>query len=239
MHRREAPRLVARRLRPDDRRRRALRLQAGDREPTPVVRAGPAGAAGHRRGEDRRAGPRDGGHPRLARRDYYRKRPLAGNLGHGRRGRPGQPGPAPVGPAAVVHGSPRRSCSAIWGNLNHPYIEVENTAAAVLRFENGGLGNILVSNSQKPGIHGKVHVHGTSGASVGVQTDGGAMFVAGMSQVSGAPGERPVDRSGGRRSAWRRRKTGHSSPPSMPPPTITVSRSAIFSRRSPPAANPS
>jgi len=74
-----------------------------------------------------------------------------------------------------------------WENLNHPYIEVEDTSVAVLRFENGALGNILVSNSQKPGIYGKVHVHGRNGASVGVQTDGGAMFVAGMSQVLEPP----------------------------------------------------
>jgi predicted dehydrogenase len=74
-----------------------------------------------------------------------------------------------------------------WDNLNHPYIEVEDTAVAVLRFRNGGLGSILVSNSQKPGIYGKVHVHGESGASVGVQTDGGAMFIAGMSDVLEPP----------------------------------------------------
>lgn len=74
-----------------------------------------------------------------------------------------------------------------WDNLNHPYIEVEDTAVAVLRFKNGGLGSILVSNSQKPGIYGKVQVHGENGASVGVQTDGGAMFIAGMSQVLEPP----------------------------------------------------
>ena len=74
-----------------------------------------------------------------------------------------------------------------WGNLNHPYIEVEDTAIAVIRFKNGGLGNIIVSNSQKPGIYGKVHVHGSNGASVGVQTDGGAMFIAGMSTVLDPP----------------------------------------------------
>ena len=68
----------------------------------------------------------------------------------------------------------------IWKNLNHPYIEVEDTALAVIRFRNGALGNIIVSNSQKPGIYGKVHVHGSSGYSVGVQTDGGPMFIAGM-----------------------------------------------------------
>ncbi|MBD3240949.1 MAG: gfo/Idh/MocA family oxidoreductase, partial [Chitinivibrionales bacterium] len=37
-----------------------------------------------------------------------------------------------------------------WDNLNHPYIEVEDTAVAVIRFKNGGLGNIVVSNSQNP-----------------------------------------------------------------------------------------
>ncbi len=74
-----------------------------------------------------------------------------------------------------------------WGNLNHPFIEVEDTALAIIRFKNGGAGNILVSNSQKPGIYGKVHVHGENGASVGVQTDGGAMFVAGMSNILEPP----------------------------------------------------
>ena len=67
----------------------------------------------------------------------------------------------------------------LWKNLNHPYIEVEDTALAIIKFKNGGIGNIIVSNSQKPGIYGKVHVHGENGASVGVQTDGGAMFIAG------------------------------------------------------------
>jgi UDP-N-acetyl-2-amino-2-deoxyglucuronate dehydrogenase len=75
----------------------------------------------------------------------------------------------------------------LWKNLNHPYIEVEDTAVAVVKFKNGGIGNIVVSNSQKPGIYGKVHIHGENGASVGVQTDGGAMFVAGMSSVLEPP----------------------------------------------------
>ena len=75
----------------------------------------------------------------------------------------------------------------LWRNLNHPYIEVEDTALAIVKFKNGGIGNIVVSNSQKPGIYGKVHVHGSNGASVGVQTDGGAMFVAGISSVFEPP----------------------------------------------------
>jgi len=75
----------------------------------------------------------------------------------------------------------------VWKNLNHPYIEVEDTALAILKFKNGGIGNIMVSNSQKPGIYGKVHIHGDNGASVGVQTDGGAMFIAGMTSILEPP----------------------------------------------------
>jgi UDP-N-acetyl-2-amino-2-deoxyglucuronate dehydrogenase len=74
-----------------------------------------------------------------------------------------------------------------WANLNHPYIEVEDTAIAVLKFKNGGLGNLTLSNSQKPGLYGRVHIHGDSGASVGVQTDGGSMFIAGMTSVQEPP----------------------------------------------------
>ncbi len=74
-----------------------------------------------------------------------------------------------------------------WGNLNHSYIEVEDTAAATMRFRSGALGNIIVSNSQNPALYGKVHVHGENGSSIGVQTDGGAMFVAGMSDITEPP----------------------------------------------------
>ena len=74
-----------------------------------------------------------------------------------------------------------------WANLNHPYIEVEDTALAAIKFRNGALGNIVLSNSQNPALYGKVHVHGANGASVGVQTDGGAMFIAGMSTITEPP----------------------------------------------------
>jgi predicted dehydrogenase len=67
-----------------------------------------------------------------------------------------------------------------WDNLNHPYIEVEDTALAVIRFRSGGLGQILVSNSQKPGLYGKIHIHGSNGASVGAQTEGGSPFISGV-----------------------------------------------------------
>jgi predicted dehydrogenase len=71
-----------------------------------------------------------------------------------------------------------------WSNLNHPYIEVEDTALAIVKFRSGALGNIILSNSQKPGIYGKVQIHGENGASVGAQTEGGAMFIAGMAPIT-------------------------------------------------------
>ncbi len=74
-----------------------------------------------------------------------------------------------------------------WDNINHPYIEVEDSAVAVVRFASGAMGTILVSNSQQPGFYGKIHVHGSSGASVGVQTDGGSPFVAGVTSVVEPP----------------------------------------------------
>ena len=84
-----------------------------------------------------------------------------------------------MGPVAELAG--------YWANLNHPYIEVEDTAVAIVRFQSGALGNIIVSNSQNPALYGKVHIHGTSGASIGVQTDGGAMFIAGISNITEPP----------------------------------------------------
>jgi predicted dehydrogenase len=75
----------------------------------------------------------------------------------------------------------------VWKNINHPYIEVDDTALAILKFKNGAVGNILVSNSQKPGIYGKVHIHGSNGASIGVETDHGAMFIAGVSSIVQPP----------------------------------------------------
>lgn len=74
-----------------------------------------------------------------------------------------------------------------WANANHPYIEVDDTAVAVVRFKSGALGNVVVSNSQNPAIHARVSVHGSNGASAGVQTDGGAMFVPGLVNITEAP----------------------------------------------------
>jgi predicted dehydrogenase len=74
-----------------------------------------------------------------------------------------------------------------WANMNHPYIEVDDMAIAVVRFKSGGLGNIVVSNSQNPALNARVSVHGANGASLGVQTDGGAMFVPGLTAITEAP----------------------------------------------------
>jgi predicted dehydrogenase len=77
-----------------------------------------------------------------------------------------------MGPVEEVYGH--------WANMSHPYIEVDDTAVAVLRFASGALGTIVLSNSQKPGLYGRIHVHGRNGASVGVQTETGSAFVAGV-----------------------------------------------------------
>jgi predicted dehydrogenase len=82
---------------------------------------------------------------------------------------------------------PIAEISGYWANLNHPTVEVDDTAVAVLRFQNGGLGSIVTSVAQKPGIYTKVHVHGSNGASVGVETDRGATFIAGMTGVAEPP----------------------------------------------------
>jgi UDP-N-acetyl-2-amino-2-deoxyglucuronate dehydrogenase len=72
-------------------------------------------------------------------------------------------------------------------NLNHPYIEVEDTALVIVKFKSGAIGNIIVSNSQNPGLYGNVQVHGENGASIGVKTDGGAMFLPGRSGMAEPP----------------------------------------------------
>jgi len=71
-------------------------------------------------------------------------------------------------------------------NVNHPEIDVEDTAVAVVRFASGALATVTASNAQRPGLWGRIHVHGRNGASAGVETDSGSSFVAGMSAPSPA-----------------------------------------------------
>lgn len=84
-----------------------------------------------------------------------------------------------MGPAAEIH--------AYWDNYNHPGIEVDDTVVASVRFKNGGMGSIVLSNSQRPGLYGKIHVHGSSGASVGAETDSGSPFISGVTEKMDPP----------------------------------------------------
>src|SRR5262249_27806739 len=82
---------------------------------------------------------------------------------------------------------PVAEVAGYWANLNHPSVEVEDSAVAILRFQHGGLGSIVTSLAQQPGIYTKVHIHGSNGASLGVETDRGATFIAGMSAIAEPP----------------------------------------------------
>lgn len=75
---------------------------------------------------------------------------------------------------------PIKELFGYWDNFNHPYVEIDDTAVAVVRFGSGALGQIVVSNAQQPGLYGKIHIHGSNGASVGAQTEGGSPFISGV-----------------------------------------------------------
>ena len=64
-----------------------------------------------------------------------------------------------MGPAEEIFG--------YWGNLNHPYVEIEDNAVAVIRFRSGALGILKGTVSMNPErrIHG-VTLVGESGATV-------------------------------------------------------------------------
>jgi predicted dehydrogenase len=81
-----------------------------------------------------------------------------------------------LGPVAEV--------DAWTSNVNHPELEVEDTVVAAIRFVGGALASFVASNSQRPGLYANVHVHGRNGASVGVETDVGSSFVAGVTLPS-------------------------------------------------------
>jgi UDP-N-acetyl-2-amino-2-deoxyglucuronate dehydrogenase len=84
-----------------------------------------------------------------------------------------------MGPATELHG--------YWDTYNHPDIEVDDTVIASVRFKNGGMGSIVLSNSQRPGLWGKIHIHGSSGASVGAETDSGSPFISGVTERMDPP----------------------------------------------------
>ena len=84
-----------------------------------------------------------------------------------------------MGPPVELHG--------YWDNYNHPGIEVDDTVVASVRFEGGGMGSIVLSNSQRPGLYGKIHIHGSSGASVGAEIDSGSPFISGVTEKMDPP----------------------------------------------------
>jgi UDP-N-acetyl-2-amino-2-deoxyglucuronate dehydrogenase len=84
-----------------------------------------------------------------------------------------------MGPVEEMH--------AYWDNYNHPGIEVDDTVVASIRFKNGGMASVVLSNSQKPGLYGKIHVHGSSGASVGAEIDSGSPFISGVTEKMDPP----------------------------------------------------
>ena len=81
--------------------------------------------------------------------------------------------------------------SGCWANVNHPSVEVEDTAVAVVRFKSGKVCRVRSSRKAchtKPGLFTHVHIHGSNGASVRCgKTDRGASFVAGVSSIVEPP----------------------------------------------------
>jgi predicted dehydrogenase len=82
---------------------------------------------------------------------------------------------------------PAVELQAYWDNYNHPGIEVDDTVIANVRFKSGGMASVVLSNSQKPGLFGKIHIHGSSGASVGAEIDSGSPFISGVTEKMDPP----------------------------------------------------
>ena len=117
---------------------------------------------------------------------YYRSDPWRGTWAHEGGGVLVNQSPHQLDLLQWFMGEPEEA-TGYWANLNHPTVEVEDAAVAAVKFRGGGLGSVVASLSQDPGIYTKVHVHGSNGASVGVQTDTGASFVAGVSGIADPP----------------------------------------------------
>jgi predicted dehydrogenase len=63
-------------------------------------------------------------------------------------------------------GGPVSEISGVTGLLGHKNIEVEDTAAAVLKFQNGAIGVIEGSTAVYPGFLKKIEICGTKGSAV-------------------------------------------------------------------------
>lgn len=73
-----------------------------------------------------------------------------------------------------------KSVYGIWRNINHPYIEVDDTAQALVTFESGAVANVLVSNSVNPAYKNYVRVVTQSGHTMSVTTHEGVEPNAGL-----------------------------------------------------------
>jgi len=65
-----------------------------------------------------------------------------------------------MGPVDTIFG--------MWGNLSHPYIEVEDVAMATMRFRNGALGVLSTTVSTNPQLGSKITVTGENGGTISV-----------------------------------------------------------------------
>lgn len=74
-----------------------------------------------------------------------------------------------------------------WDNVNHPNIEVEDLAVAVVRFVGGGMGLIKASNCNNPWMRYGVTITGTSGATANVSWNNG--YEMGHNFIWNLPGE--------------------------------------------------
>lgn len=75
----------------------------------------------------------------------------------------------------------------IWRNINHPYIEVDDTAQAVVTFESGAVANILVSNSVNPAYKNYVRVITAQGHTLSITTHEGVEENAGLAPYEFTP----------------------------------------------------
>ena len=107
-----------------------------------------------------------------------------------------------MGPAEEIFG--------YWANINHPYVEIEDNAVAVIRFAGGGLGILKGTVSMNPPrrIHG-VTLVGESGATVSLdcwqvpeerRNIRAGRATSARNDIWTFPGERGLTRT--RRSSW-------------------------------------
>lgn len=84
-----------------------------------------------------------------------------------------------MGPAEEIFG--------YWSNINHPYVEIEDNAVAVIKFKSGAMGILKGSVSMNPPrrIHG-VTLVGAAGATVSLDVWG---FADGQNDIWTVPGE--------------------------------------------------